>query len=326
MDNIKTKIKLIFVPYLIISLATLIIWTYLHWLLFLKFNVYEVNENFITIILPSVLSLISILIWLYKKIKLLSIKSKNLIWFILVPCVSMGGLNLFGSQYIILATSKQTILSSISQIEKKEPTKFYELKKFYLDKKHYSLKKFFYSSGKHNNNLEMEIYVTVPILNFIKDTFGSNCTGWYGVKYAKTAYDFNDDHDIYNSNWATDEVYNNNITSDYYDNSINKIENSEEVKRFVNESLTQFDNLNLNEFLYLDRITKITRDYNNYISAIKNNSKYDTKSDVVLLPCNETLADRANDNLKIALILFVIGSILFLIMVINTNLKSEDEV
>lgn len=323
MINIKPKIKLVFLPYLIISLVTLIGWTFLHWLLFIKCNIYEVNESFITVIIPAALPLISILIWLNKKINLLRIKSKNIVWYILVPSVAMGGLNLFGSQYIILATSPTTNLSSINKIEKKEPTKFYKLKNFYLDKKHFSIKKQYNGSGRNGQNLEMHLYITIPILNSIKDTVDSNCKGWYGIKYTKTAYDFGYNHEI---NPLKDKIDINKNTYDIdFDDSTNKIENSNEFKRFINESMMKFDTLNINQFLYLDRISKITSDYNNYILAIKKNTKYNTNSDVVLLPFNEPLIDRANDNLKVALIIFGIGSLLFLIMLIVPNLKSEDE-
>lgn len=312
MDNIKDKIRLVFVPYLIISSVTLIAWTFLHWFLFIKYNIYQ---GIIMIIIPSILSLTLILIWLYRKVKLLNIKSNVLVWYLLVPCLTMGGLSLFGQQYFTLTNSKLTHLSSISQIEQNDPSKFYSLKNFYLDKKHFSLNKQFGSSGKNQQNLEMYIYITVPILNSIQDTLGSNCLGWYGVTYNETAYSFLSDHDL-------NELREIDINKNVYDYD----ENAEEVNKLVKKSLMKFNNLNINQFLYLERISKTESVFDNYILSIKNNTKYDTKSDVVLLPCKESLADRANDNLKVGLTIFGIGSLLFLIMVISPNLKSEDEV
>ncbi|MGG7034391.1 MAG: hypothetical protein ACI7YS_04245 [Flavobacterium sp.] len=312
-NDIKTKIKLIYIPYLIISLAILIAWTFLYWLLFIKLNVFQVDESLISMIAPAVLSLISILIWLNKRIKLLKIDKDHFPFYLIVACISMGCLSYFTHEYIILTTNKLTDLSSISQIEKKEPTKFYTLKNFYLDKKNFSIKKIFYAGGKHSQNLEMEIYIVVPILNSASDTIGSNCIGWYGVKYAHTEYDFISNRSSFSL------IYN------FNDISIDTIENSTEVKRFISNRMRVFENLDINRFLYLDRITKTGNEYNNYVSAIKNNAKYTNKSDVVLLPFNEPLTERADYNLKAALITFGAGSLLFLLMVINPNLKSEDE-
>ncbi|MGG7033851.1 MAG: hypothetical protein ACI7YS_01510 [Flavobacterium sp.] len=312
MDKIKTKIKLVFVPYLIISLSTLIGWTFLHWLFFVDFNIYQ---GVIMIIVPSVLSLTLILIWLYKRIKLLSIKSERIVWYLLVPCLTMGGLSLFGQQYFDLTNSKLTHISSISQIDKEEPTKFYLLKNFYLDKKHFSIKKQFGRSGRQGQNLEMYIYITIPILNSVKDTLGSNCIGWYGVTYNETAYGFLDDHNLNELR----EIDNNKNVYDYD-------ENANEINKLVKKSMMKFNNLDINHFLYLNRISKTESDYDNYVLAIKNNAKYDTKSDVVLLPVNESLTERANDNLMAALAIFGVGSLLFLIMVISPKLKSEDEI
>lgn len=314
MDNIKTKIKLIFVPYLIISFATLISWIFLYWLLFIKFNISQVDESLISMSAPAVLPLISILIWLNKRIILLKINKDHFPFYLIVACISMGCLSYFAHEYIIATTNKLTQLSSISQIDKREPTKFYTLKNFYLDKKNFSIKKSFYASGKHSQNLEMEIYITVPILNSANDTLGSNCIGWYSVKYAGTAYAFVSNRSSFSL------VYNFNSIS------IDTIENSGEVKRFISDQMVVFENLNLNHFLYLDRISKSGHDFDNYVSAIKNNTKYDTKSDVVLLPYNEPLADRADYNLKAALVTFGAGSLLFLLMVINPDLKSEENV
>src|SRR6478736_4952504 len=71
MNDIKTKIKLIFIPYLIISFAVIIGWTLLDWLLFIKLNVYPVNDSVRTFIIPIILSVISFFIWLLKRLSLL---------------------------------------------------------------------------------------------------------------------------------------------------------------------------------------------------------------------------------------------------------------
>ena len=53
-----------------------------------------------------------------------------------LPSVSYINVSRYvGSGFIVGLTG------SINQIEKKEPTKFYKLKNFYLDKKHFSIKK-----------------------------------------------------------------------------------------------------------------------------------------------------------------------------------------
>lgn len=318
MNDNKTKIRLVFIPYLIISLATVIGWAFLHWLLFIKLNLYEGNEGVLVYVIPLVLSVTSFFIWLDKRIDLLKIGLEYDLLYTLVPLVAMGGLCFF-TQYIVLKTNKETNLSSISQIDKKEPTKFYSLKNFYLDKKHLSIKKqFSQSSGKYTRHLEMSFYIVVPILNSVKDTLGSNCIGWYGAQYDNTARDFLDHHDVKRSWYTTGYVFN--------DIGIDTIENSKEVKKFTHECMMKFDDPNINRFLYLERIGKTDVDYDNYILAIKNNTKYDTKSDVVLLPYNESFIDRANENLIYALAIFGIGSLLFLIMVINADLKSEGEV
>lgn len=313
MNDNKTKIKLVFVPFLIILLTIPIGLTYLDWLLVIKYN-FQIDELVLLILIPLALSLTSIFIFLYKKIKMLNIQSGNLSIYVLVPCITMVGLSFFALQYSILKKDKMTNLFSISQIDKTNPAKFYTLKNFYLDKKYFSIKKvFFSSSGKNTSNLEMYIYLAVPIFNSAKDTLDSNCMAWYGVQYHDTERDFLNHHDVKRSLQSTGYLIN--------DIGMDTIKNSKEVKRFINESMEKFDNLNINQFLYLERISKSKIEYDEYISAIGNNTKYSTKSDIVLTPQNEPLAEKANENLIYLLAVFGIGSLLFLIMVITPKFE-----
>ncbi len=101
MKKIKVKIKIVFVPYLIISLATVIGWTFLYWLLFIKLNVYPVSEIIRTVIIPLVLSVTSLFIWLNKRLDLLSIKKVEISFFIFL-CQPLQWLGLVFLPYNIL--------------------------------------------------------------------------------------------------------------------------------------------------------------------------------------------------------------------------------
>lgn len=322
MKDIKKKIKLIFVPYLIISLATLIGWTFLHWLLFIKLDVFPVNVSVLVIFVPLVISFLFVVFGLNKKLKLLNLESdtRNFsIIYLAVPILTIGSQSLFAQQYIELITGKLTHLSSINQIDKKELTKYYTIRNFYLDKKHFSVEKHSEVAGKHNQNFEMQVFITVPILNSGQDTLNSKCVGWYGVRYNETVANNITENDA-NNEYISDK----DVSKVVFDDDKNQSENTKQLNRFAEECMMKFDADDANKFVYLQRIGKTESGNENYVSAIKNNTKYDTTSDIILEPVNEPFEARGDDDLRNTLMIFGGGTLLFFIMLLFVNLKDSE--
>jgi membrane associated rhomboid family serine protease len=168
MKQFGTKFKLIFLPFVVISTLTTIVYTFLRWALFIKFNSFTVDEDILDMWGPMALPWIPILIWLRPRIKLLNLKNKNgkgdpLMGYMAFAWMAMFATLAITQDYIVSATGKLTTLDNISQIAAKPTTKYYRVKHYYVDKMLTAYQTRFAVSGKHNTDFDMYIYAAVPV-------------------------------------------------------------------------------------------------------------------------------------------------------------------
>jgi rhomboid protease GluP len=169
MKQFNTKFKLIFVPFLFISVATVCVYTFLHWLLFIKGQVFPVDEEILNLFAPMVVPAIPILIWLRPRIKLLDLKSKGkdpLLGYIMFAWMAMLAPTVVAQEYLVTATGKLTKLDQISQINRRPETKYYSVSHFYIDKRLVAVKPGFEVSGKYNQYFDMTLYAPCPIFDY----------------------------------------------------------------------------------------------------------------------------------------------------------------
>lgn len=289
MTALNGKLKLIYTPFLIIAIILTAGYTLLNWLLFIKFHAFAVNEDILNIWIPMALPWIPVLIWLRPRIKLLNLKRKKSDLpglYVFIAGFAMCAPIIVAQSYLETATGKLTPLGNISQLENHEPTKYYSLKNFYLDKTNIGVQPVFDVSGKHNQYLNMKLFVVLPILNSAADTSSSTCIAWYGIKYQQQI-----------------------------SNNLDGQEKQERFQKFASESQADFDQKNVDEFVYFDKIGT-TGDHKNYNAAIKKDKKYLGSSTTVLIPVNEPFEARNGNKLPWIFGSLAIGAIIWLIMVL----------
>lgn len=168
MNRQTEKLRLIFLPFLIIAISIIGGYTLLNWLIIIEFQLFQLKDIIVDFIIPFILPWIPILIWLRPRIKLLNLKTKKggdlPFLYQLIAAFAIAAPTIIAQQYLETATGKLTELTNISQIDKHEATKFYKLKNYYIDKDHISVNKTVEVSGKHNEDLNLRIYIVCPIL------------------------------------------------------------------------------------------------------------------------------------------------------------------
>ncbi|MEO8886592.1 MAG: rhomboid family intramembrane serine protease [Mucilaginibacter sp.] len=179
MKDLDRKIKLIFIPFVIIAAATCAVYTFLHWILCIRTTTFVVDEDVTNFFIPCALPWIPILIWLRPRIKLLNLKNKNgkgdpLMGYMVFAWVAIAAPSVIAQEYLISATGKLTKLNDIDQINKLPSTKYYTVKHYYIDKKLVRVKPVFDVSGRYNSDFDMSIYAPCPIFerNNPIDTLG----------------------------------------------------------------------------------------------------------------------------------------------------------
>lgn len=298
MENLNEKLKLIYIHFLIIAISIIGGYTFLHWLIFIKLQVFSLDDGIINVWIPLGLPWIPILIWLRPRVKLLNLKRKKgggdlPSFYVFIAAFAIIVPTLVAQSYVEKASGKLTQLENINQIGQQEPTKYYSLKSFYIDKFNIGIQTAFDVSGKSNEDFNMNLYVALPIFYTQHDTTNSNCFAWYGVKYHKQVSNRLDDN-----------------------------EKQQEYKKFANESQSDFNMKKVSQFIYLERVGN-TKDHQGYNDAIKNNKRFKSNSFTILVPVNEAFEARLGSKFGWIFGAFGIGALVWLIMLIIPKFDEE---
>lgn len=263
MKDFLEKFKLIYLPFLAITIGFILIYTFLHWLLFIKLELFSIKEMFLNLWLPGGLPCILLYFLLRPRIKLLKFKDDNksfLFQFLAVIIIAIP--TIIAQEYLITATGKLTPIKTISEIQKHQKTKYYTLQKFYIDKKNIGVLNTSDLSGKNNEYFNMLIYVAMPILEKVKDTSKSECKYWLGKRYSSQIS--------------------------------NRLSNSEKQVRFKEFAATieqEFKHTDFNQFSYLELVGN-TDEHDNFNDAIEQNTQYDLHKPILLEAHQEPFKNR----------------------------------
>ena len=292
MKGINDKLRFIFKPFVIIAIGFILTYTFLHWLLFIKMGI-PLREDIIKFWLPFALPWIPILIWLRPRVKLLRFKNDNAHFFYqFLACIAIIAPTIIAQEYLVTATGKLTELNSIKELNNSVPTKYYTLKTHFIDKDKIGVYSAFDVSGKNNESFNMHIYVTMPIFENEEDASTNEPVAWYGVKYRKTI-----------------------------SNRLEQNEKEAEYQKFANESQRDFDNKNISEFAYLDRIG-ISNDRDGYIEAIKQNPVY-KPNETIFVGVNEPFEAQNGKKLEWIFGSLLIGLFVWLITLLIPKINEE---
>jgi hypothetical protein len=103
------------------------VYTFLHWLLFIKTNLFIVDADIINLFAPMAFIFIGLLIWLRPRLKLLNLEAKKgnrLMGVVMLAWIAMLAPILIAQDYLITATGKLTPMARISQIDSLPKTKY----------------------------------------------------------------------------------------------------------------------------------------------------------------------------------------------------------
>lgn len=286
----QTKLKLIFIPFLLIGISFISLYSLLNWLLCIKLDLFPLQEIIRNFGIPAFLLLIPIMVWLRPRINLLERKreSRNLSYDMIAWILILIPL-LISQEYLKTATGKLTELGGIDGIDNYKKTKFYTVRDYFVSKKDGKYHSSFELSASKNKKLIMNVYLAFPMYESEENTTGP-ISAWLGIKYRE---------DI--SRWISEE------------------ETLTKFRDFLVRSQKDLDARNLQEFIYLDRIGS-SDDLNGYQEAIK---KKGSGNGIVLVPVHKPFSERNGSRLFWMCATFIIGAFIWLLMLIKPKLNQE---
>ncbi|MTH17181.1 rhomboid family intramembrane serine protease [Flavobacterium sp. LC2016-01] len=263
MKDLAEKFKLIYIPFLVITISFIIGYTFLHWLLFIELDLFSIKEMFLKFWLPFGLPYIPIYFFLRPRLKHLKFKDDNKsfgVQFFAVVIIAIP--TMIAQEYLVTSTGKLTTIKTIAEIQKHEKTKYYTLQKFYIDKENIGVLNTSEVSGKNNEHFDMLIYVAMPILEKSRDTSKYECKYWLGKKY-------------------TSQI------SNHFSNTEKQIK----FKEFAQTTEQEFKHTDFNQFTYLELVGN-TDDHDNFNDAIEENTQYDFNKPILLEAHNDPFENR----------------------------------
>lgn len=291
----KDKISLLFKPFIFTLIGLTVGYTFLHWVIFIELDLFQLKEVITNFVIPIVLTGLAAWFLLRPRFKILNLEAKNgnlrdfysfIMWIALtIPLI-------IAQEYIVTASGRLSELNSINEINKTAKTKYYALKNFYIDKNLIGVHSAFDVSGKHNESFNMHIYTALPIFEKASDTSNTEPAAWLGIEYSETI-----------------------------SNRLEQNEKEEKYKAFANESQKDFENKNVSEFVYLDRLNHSDK-REGFIEAIKVNKTYQP-NDIVLEPVNNPFEARNGNKLAWIFGSSFIGSIIWLIMLLIPKIDQQ---
>lgn len=239
MKGISYKLRLIYKSFALIAIGFLLIYTFLHWLLIIKAGI-SIKEEIVKFWLPFGLPVIPIFFALRPRIKLLHFKNDNSYFFyLLVACFAIAIPTIIAQEYLVTATGKLTEIENVSQIEKHDKTKYYVLNNYYIDKQHIAIQNTASVSGRHNENLNMLIYIVMPIVEKNGDAVTPENKYWLGKQYNERI-----------SNRLSDQ------------------EKEDRYEAFVEKCQKEFEETDFSRFTYLEVVGN-TEQHNEYNIALE---------------------------------------------------------
>lgn len=173
------KLKIIFLPFLIVLISVVVTLTTLRWVLDIKLGIITVNKFTLDFHVPVIFTVISVLVFMRKRLRILDFKD----------CYLSGMYMIFFMVLAILfpACFSQKIVSSapydliefnkVDSIGSVDKQKFFRFNQYIVEPEKAVFGIDYRKSGKRNENLNMYLLIAVP--------FQSKVNAWYGISYYK---------------------------------------------------------------------------------------------------------------------------------------------
>lgn len=289
-QNIITKLQKVYLPFLIISIGTVLLYTCLRWLLDVKFGIIPLKKDLLDFWIPFGLPWIPILIFLRRRIRILNVRGKNDNGYFLYQTVIAGTIfaTLLNTQDYITTNSYNLYeVSSIEELDALKREKYFKLSSFLVEKESKTSYTTARVSGRSNERLNITEFIALP--------FENSQTVWYGIEYKSSM--------------------NNNMS----EGSKNRT-----YRKFLETWKTQYEHHSFYGTRYFEKLGH-SDELDGYVHAIQlRHPNLDRGDLTILIPHKGEFLERSGNSLEWAFGCFAIGSFIFLFMVLVPSINEGE--
>lgn len=297
-EALASKMRIFFVPYLVISISLAIAYSFLNWWFLIKHQSFLIQQHLVIYAGPAIITALFAFLYFvprlkYLKLKVGKIEFHNLYYF----CVWLAmALPIISAQvYLNKNTGRLTQLNDVSEISRVDYTKFYTLKQYYLHKKGIGVYLSDNVTGKRKRDYNMYIHVVFPILTREKDTLSFNAAAWLGKSFKKTIR-----------------------------NRLSREEKALAFKVFYTKTMMAIKQEPMDKFNYLKR-PAYSLNSDRYSNALVKSPYYHFKNQLILEAQNTPFENRSDTSYRFMIGSFLIGSFIWLLMILIPGLKQEQD-
>lgn len=187
--NYLAKLKHVLPAFSLVTWSSVLVLGFIRQVFFLgKYPILELDEEIWQFWIPVIFPWIPILIWLKPRFNALIFKKdiEHRNWQMqAIAWLFMAVTLIFSQHYLTTSTGKLLELSNVKEIAKHEHVRYYRIREFAVYPYIGGLQYAFRTTGRYNQNLEIDIYFANPILTHKTQHIVTTPLYWYGVSFHK---------------------------------------------------------------------------------------------------------------------------------------------
>ena len=180
MKDITVKIKEVYLPFLVVSIGTILFYNLFRWTFDIKLGILPLKEDLLNFWIPFALPWIPILIWLRRRIRVLNVRGKRdngYFGYQFAMAAAIAVPIIVSQNYIERASFNLTTITNAYETIDHNNEKYFDINSFQVDKNASLPYVTARTSGRNNESLNFYLYLACP--------FESSDNVWYGVEYSK---------------------------------------------------------------------------------------------------------------------------------------------
>jgi len=281
LQNIKTKLLKIYIPFLIVAIGSIMFYYGFRWLFDIKLGILPLKEDVLNIWIPIVLPWIPIYFWLRRRIRIVNLRGKNgdgYFFVQLLMCMVIVIPMVISQKYLEKSAYSLHEIETSFELKELQNEKYFKINQFDITA---TLHHFYVSrrtSGRHNEHLDVSIYIACP--------FNSSTYAWYGIQY-----------DI------------------QLRNKDSKTRKQQAFQQFLRASKRDFESYDFKDVSYFEKLG-YSDDRDGFIRAIERNiPNLDGNEEIILIPKKKPFEKRYENTLAAFFGIFGVGSLIVLLFV-----------
>ncbi|MCB9232413.1 MAG: rhomboid family intramembrane serine protease [Bacteroidia bacterium] len=289
-ENLKTKLRIIFLPYLLVAVGTISGYCLLRWGLDFQLGIILFKDDMINLILPMVISFAMVWFWLRHRIRLLRVEGKQgngYFGYQMVMAATIALPLIIGQYYLERVSFELIEVGSARNISDYPGEKFFSIRNYEIQPQ----KSLFYNTTRTSGRNNQELH----FLNYRACPFAEANSVWFGVQFNETV-----------SNRLADSAQD----SLYY--------------QFLARSDQEFEKYNFYNVAYFERYG-YSDERDGFLRAIlESRPQADRRNQVILKPVMESFSARTGSSGSWFLITLGGGWLIILLMVLIPKVDQKE--